>query len=74
MLTYILIFQSFPFFGVLPELLDEDGKIIEGEGEGYLVFRQPWPGMMRSLYGNHERFQTTYFDKFNGFYCTGDGE
>ncbi|XP_044588467.1 acetyl-coenzyme A synthetase [Cotesia glomerata] len=64
---------SFPFFGVLPELLDEDGKIIEGEGEGYLVFRQPWPGMMRSLYGNHERFQTTYFDKFNGFYCTGDG-
>ncbi|KAH0534892.1 hypothetical protein KQX54_009817 [Cotesia glomerata] len=65
---------SFPFFGVLPELLDEDGKIIEGEGEGYLVFRQPWPGMMRSLYGNHERFQTTYFDKFNGFYCTGDGK
>ncbi|XP_057328263.1 acetyl-coenzyme A synthetase [Microplitis mediator] len=64
---------TFPFFGVLPELLDEDGKIIEGEGEGYLVFRQPWPGMMRSLYGNHERFETAYFDKFNGFYCTGDG-
>ncbi|XP_053593848.1 acetyl-coenzyme A synthetase isoform X2 [Microplitis demolitor] len=64
---------TFPFFGVLPELLNDDGKIIEGEGEGYLVFRQPWPGMMRSLYGNHERFETTYFDKFNGFYCTGDG-
>ncbi|XP_034938784.1 acetyl-coenzyme A synthetase [Chelonus insularis] len=64
---------SFPFFGVRPELLDEDGKLIEGEGEGYLVFRQPWPGMMRSLYNNHERFQTTYFDKFRGFYCTGDG-
>lgn len=64
---------TFPFFGVLPELLDEDGHIIEGEGEGYLVFRKPWPGMMRSLYGNHERFQSTYFDKFHGFYCTGDG-
>ncbi|KAK0181023.1 hypothetical protein PV327_003345 [Microctonus hyperodae] len=64
---------TFPFFGVLPELLDEDGKIIEGEGEGYLVFRQPWPGMMRTLYANHERFQTTYFDRFHGYYCTGDG-
>ncbi|XP_063986984.1 acetyl-coenzyme A synthetase [Diachasmimorpha longicaudata] len=64
---------TFPFFGVLPELLDEDGRVIEGEGEGYLVFRRPWPGMMRSLYGNHERFQTTYFDRFHGFYCTGDG-
>lgn len=64
---------TFPFFGVLPELLDEDGTIIEGEGEGYLVFRRPWPGMMRTLYGNHERFQSTYFSKFNGFYCTGDG-
>ncbi|XP_012144046.1 acetyl coenzyme A synthase isoform X1 [Megachile rotundata] len=64
---------TFPFFGVLPELLDEDGRLIEGEGEGYLVFRQPWPGMMRSLYGNHQRFQNTYFDRFHGFYCTGDG-
>ncbi|XP_036143747.1 acetyl-coenzyme A synthetase isoform X2 [Monomorium pharaonis] len=64
---------TYPFFGVLPELLDEDGRIIEGEGEGYLVFRRPWPGMMRTLYGNHQRFQNTYFDRFNGFYCTGDG-
>ncbi|XP_076248338.1 acetyl coenzyme A synthase [Calliopsis andreniformis] len=64
---------TFPFFGVLPELLDEDGRLIEGEGEGYLVFRQPWPGMMRSLYGNHQRFQNTYFDRFHGYYCTGDG-
>ncbi|XP_077265437.1 acetyl coenzyme A synthase [Temnothorax americanus] len=64
---------TFPFFGVLPELLDEDGCVIEGEGEGYLVFRRPWPGMMRTLYGNHQRFQNTYFDRFNGFYCTGDG-
>ncbi|KAK9310413.1 hypothetical protein QLX08_000381 [Tetragonisca angustula] len=64
---------SFPFFGVLPEILDEDGHLVEGEGEGYLVFRQPWPGMMRTLYGNHQRFQSTYFDKFHGYYCTGDG-
>ncbi|OXU23516.1 hypothetical protein TSAR_005957 [Trichomalopsis sarcophagae] len=64
---------SFPFFGVQPELLDEDGHVIEGEGEGYLVFRRPWPGMMRTLYGNHERFQSTYFDRFHGYYCTGDG-
>ncbi|XP_078042873.1 acetyl coenzyme A synthase [Augochlora pura] len=64
---------TFPFFGVLPELLDEDGRLIEGEGEGYLVFRQPWPGMMRTLYGNHQRFQNTYFDRFHGYYCTGDG-
>ncbi|XP_076287404.1 acetyl coenzyme A synthase [Lasioglossum baleicum] len=64
---------TFPFFGVLPELLDEDGRLIEGEGEGYLVFRQPWPGMMRTLYANHQRFQNTYFDRFHGYYCTGDG-
>ncbi|XP_029169750.1 acetyl-coenzyme A synthetase [Nylanderia fulva] len=64
---------TFPFFGVLPELLDEDGQIVEGEGEGYLVFRQPWPGMMRTLYGNHERFQSAYFERFKGYYCTGDG-
>ncbi|XP_059613931.1 acetyl-coenzyme A synthetase [Phlebotomus argentipes] len=64
---------SFPFFGVQPILLDEGGKEIEGEGEGYLVFSRPWPGMMRTLFNNHERFETTYFSKFPGYYCTGDG-
>ncbi|KAJ8668714.1 hypothetical protein QAD02_010377 [Eretmocerus hayati] len=64
---------TFPFFGVQAELLDEEGHLIEGEGEGFLVFRRPWPGMMRTLYGNHERFQSTYFERFRGFYCTGDG-
>lgn len=54
-------------------LLDEAGIEIKGEGEGYLVFPQPWPGMMRSLHNNHERFEETYFSKFPGFYCTGDG-
>jgi acyl-coenzyme A synthetase/AMP-(fatty) acid ligase len=70
----ISLFQTFPFFGVLPVLLDENGKEIHGAGEGYLVFRRPWPGIMRTLFGNHERFETTYFKKFPGFYCTGDGK
>ncbi|XP_071525934.1 acetyl-coenzyme A synthetase, cytoplasmic isoform X1 [Panulirus ornatus] len=63
----------FPFFGVEVALLDDEGKEVKGEGEGYLVFRRPWPGIMRTVYGNHERFETTYFKKFPGFYCTGDG-
>ncbi|KAF2359036.1 AMP-dependent synthetase/ligase [Trinorchestia longiramus] len=63
----------FPFFGISVSLLDEAGEEIAGEGEGYLVFRQPWPGMMRTVYNNHERFQNTYFQKFPGFYTTGDG-
>lgn len=64
---------TFPFFGVVPALLDENGKEITGPGEGYLVFKRPWPGMMRTLFGNHERFEQTYFSKFSGYYCTGDG-
>ncbi|XP_034232756.1 acetyl-coenzyme A synthetase [Thrips palmi] len=64
---------SFPFFGVQPVLLDEAGKVVEGPGEGYLVFNRPWPGMMRTLFGNHERFQQVYFSRFPGYYCTGDG-
>ncbi|KAI4470965.1 acetyl-coenzyme a synthetase [Holotrichia oblita] len=64
---------STPFFGVQPVLLDEFGKEIEGEGEGYLVFPRPWPGIMRTLFNNHERYETTYFSKFPGYYCTGDG-
>jgi hypothetical protein len=59
---------------VLPVLLDEEGREIHGPGEGYLVFKKPWPGMMRTLYGNHARFQETYFAKFPGYYCTGDGQ
>lgn len=57
-----------------PVLLDEGGAEVEGEGEGYLVFSQPWPGLMRTVYGDHERFESTYFSKFPGYYCTGDGE
>uniref|UniRef100_A0A6P7GGP8 Acetyl-coenzyme A synthetase n=2 Tax=Diabrotica virgifera virgifera TaxID=50390 RepID=A0A6P7GGP8_DIAVI len=62
-----------PFFGVEPVLLDEAGKEIKGEGEGYLVFSRPWPSLMRTLFNNHDRYETTYFTKFPGYYCTGDG-
>ncbi|KAL0902548.1 hypothetical protein ABMA27_000390 [Loxostege sticticalis] len=64
---------GFPFFGVEPTLLDENGQVIEGEGEGYLVFARPWPGIMRTLFGDHERYEKVYFSKFPGYYCTGDG-
>ncbi|XP_047224176.1 acyl-CoA synthetase short chain family member 2 like [Girardinichthys multiradiatus] len=64
---------TFPFFGVEPTILNEHGEEVEGEAEGYLVFRKPWPGLMRTVYENHERFENTYFKKFPGFYVTGDG-
>ncbi|XP_061879273.1 acyl-CoA synthetase short chain family member 2 like [Entelurus aequoreus] len=64
---------TFPFFGVEPSILNEHGEELEGEAEGYLVFRRPWPGIMRTLYRNHERYENTYFKKFPGFYVTGDG-
>lgn len=54
-------------------LLDENGEEIVGVGEGYLVFSQPWPGIMRTIYNNHPRYEETYFSKFPGYYCTGDG-
>ncbi|RXN25161.1 acetyl-coenzyme A cytoplasmic-like protein [Labeo rohita] len=62
-----------PFFGVQPAVLNEHGEELEGEAEGYLVFRKPWPGIMRGVYGNQERFESTYFRKFPGYYVTGDG-
>ncbi|XP_026005929.1 acyl-CoA synthetase short chain family member 2 like [Astatotilapia calliptera] len=64
---------TFPFFGVEPTILNEHGEELEGEAEGYLVFRRPWPGIMRTVFKNHERFENTYFKKFPGFYVTGDG-
>lgn len=57
-----------------PSLLDENGVEIVGPGEGYLVFSQPWPGMMRTIYNDHDRFQETYFTQFPGYYSTGDGK
>uniref|UniRef100_A0A8C0UFY9 Acetyl-coenzyme A synthetase n=1 Tax=Cyanistes caeruleus TaxID=156563 RepID=A0A8C0UFY9_CYACU len=64
---------TFPFFGVVPAILSESGEELEGEAEGYLVFKQPWPGIMRTLYGKHQQFETIYFKKFPGYYVTGDG-
>ncbi|MFC1664515.1 acetate--CoA ligase [Pseudomonadota bacterium] len=62
-----------PFFGVEPALLDADGKELEGAVSGNLVIKRPWPGQMRSLYGNHKRFIETYFTTYPGNYTTGDG-
>ncbi|XP_060930210.1 acetyl-coenzyme A synthetase, cytoplasmic isoform X2 [Limanda limanda] len=64
---------TFPFFGVVPAILNESGEELEGPSEGYLVFKQPWPGVMRTVFGNHQRFETIYFKKFPGYYVTGDG-
>ncbi len=64
---------SYPFFGVQPAIVDGEGKILEGECEGNLCILQSWPGIMRSVYGDHERFKQTYFSTFPGKYFTGDG-
>ena len=64
----------FPFFGVVPVILNEEtGKEMDGEAEGYIAFKQPWPGIMRTVYGDHGRFEGTYFKRFPGYYMTGDG-
>ncbi len=62
-----------PFFGVQPALVDDEGKTLEGENSGNLVMLDSWPGQMRTLYGDHERFVQTYFSTFPGRYVTGDG-
>ena len=62
-----------PFFGIKPALVDNDGNKIEGEGEGNLVLEDSWPGQMRTVYGDHNRFAETYFSTFNNLYFTGDG-
>ncbi|MFK7791751.1 MAG: acetate--CoA ligase, partial [Devosiaceae bacterium] len=62
-----------PFFGVQPALVDAEGVILEGAAEGNLAILDAWPGMMRSVYGDHERFVQTYFSTYKGMYFTGDG-
>jgi acetyl-CoA synthetase len=63
-----------PLFGVQPLLVDEEGKEIHGNGvRGRLCIKFPWPGMMRTVYGDHERFRQTYFSMYPGLYFTGDG-
>ena len=62
-----------PFFGVQPEVVDAGGNVIEGACEGNLVIADSWPGQMRTVYGDHERFVQTYFSTYAGKYFTGDG-
>ncbi len=62
-----------PFFGIEPVLLDEKGQKIEGEGSGVLCFADSWPGQMRTVFRDHERFFQTYFAQYPGYYFTGDG-
>jgi acetyl-CoA synthetase len=62
-----------PFFGVEPKLLNADGQELEGANEGNLVIARSWPGQMRTVWGDHERFFQTYFSTYPGYYFTGDG-
>ena len=62
-----------PFFGIKPEIVDAEGKVLDGACEGSLCLADSWPGQMRSVYGDHERFIATYFSQFVGKYFTGDG-
>ncbi len=62
-----------PFFGVVPVLMDEQGNILEGATSGNLVITRPWPSMMRTVFGDHQRFIDTYFKMYPGHYFTGDG-
>jgi acetyl-CoA synthetase len=62
-----------PFFGVVPEILDADANVLQGECSGNLCLAKSWPGQMRTVYGDHERFEQTYFSAYPGKYFTGDG-
>jgi acetyl-CoA synthetase len=64
---------TLPFFGVQPAIVDNEGKVLEGACEGNLVLLDSWPGQMRTVYGEHQRFLDTYFKSFPGTYFTGDG-
>ena len=64
---------TLPFFGVKPELVDENGNIIKGVQSGNLIITQSWPSQIRSVYGNHQRMIDTYFSTYEGAYFTGDG-
>ncbi len=64
---------TLPFFGVQPVVVDNDGKLLEGETEGNLCMADSWPGQMRTVFGDHVRFVQTYFSTFEGKYFTGDG-
>jgi acetyl-CoA synthetase len=64
---------TLPFFGVQPAIVDTEGNIVEGEASGNLVILEAWPGIARTVYGDHKRFVDTYFSAYKGKYFTGDG-
>jgi acetyl-CoA synthetase len=64
---------TLPFFGVKPEIIDNDGYVRQGAAEGILVISHCWPGQARTVYGDHQRFVDTYFKNYPGYYFTGDG-
>ena len=64
---------TLPFFGVVPAVVNDEGKELSGPCEGHLVFKRPWPAILRTVDGNHKRFEVTYFHTFPGYYCSGDG-
>ena len=64
---------TLPFFGVLPQIVDPEGKVLEGAVAGNLCIANSWPGQMRTVYGDHQRFVDTYFSAYPGKYFTGDG-
>ena len=66
-------YASFPFFGVEPVLLDEQGQELAGEAQGYLAIKRSWPAQIRTVYGDHQRMVDTYFSTYKGYYFTGDG-
>jgi acetyl-CoA synthetase len=64
---------TMPFFGIKPEIVDGEGRVLDGACAGNLVTTDSWPGQMRTVYGDHERFVQTYFSTYKGMYFTGDG-
>ncbi len=62
-----------PFFGIVPAIVDQAGRVLEGEATGNLCILEAWPGMMRTVFGDHKRFIETYFSTYKGKYFTGDG-
>jgi len=64
---------TLPFFGVKPEILNNEGQELSGEAEGILAFKHPWPSQARTVYGDHPRFINTYFSTYPGYYFAGDG-
>ena len=64
---------TLPFFGIKPEIMDHEGRIMEGAAEGILVISRSWPGQSRTVHGDHQRFIDTYFKNYPGYYFAGDG-